>query len=52
MSKSGSGFGWVMVKLKGVWEPRGPSKGTRRDPEGFVVVKDPPIIGCEGGRAI
>ena len=52
MSKSGDGFGMIMVKLKGVWKPRGPSKGTRRDPEGFVVVEDPPIVGCEGGGAI
>ena len=47
MSKSGNGFGWVVVKLKRVREPGDPSKGTRGNPEGFVVVEDPPVVGCE-----
>ncbi len=26
MSESGNGFGWVVVELKGIWEPRDPGK--------------------------
>ena len=52
MSKSGDGFGLVLVELKGVWESSGSCKGTRRDPEGFLVVENPSVVGCEVGRAI
>ena len=52
MSESGNGFGWVVVELKGVWEPRNSGKSTRGNPEGFVVMKDPPIVGCECGGAV
>ena len=52
MSESGNGFGWVVVELKGVCEPSDPGKGTRGNPEGFVVVKDPPVVGCECGGAV
>ena len=52
MSKSGNGFAWVVVKLEGIREPRDPGKGTRGHPEGFVVMKDPPIVWCECGGAV
>ena len=52
VSKSGNRFGVVVVKLKCVWEPSGPSKGASGDPEGFVVVEYPPIVRCEDGGAI
>ena len=52
MSKSGDGFGLVLVELKGVWESSGSCKGTRGDPEGFLVVENPSVVGCEVGRAI
>ena len=52
MSKSGDGFGLVLVELKGVWESSGSCKGTRRDPEGFLFVENPSVVGCEVGGAI
>ncbi len=52
MSKSGDGFGLVLVELKGVWESSGSCKGTRGDPEGFLVVENPSVVRCEVGRAI
>ena len=52
MSESVNGTGWVVVELKGVREPSDPSEGTCGNPEGFVVVKDPPVVECECGGAV
>ena len=52
MSESGDGFGLVLVELKGVWEPAGSCKGTRRDPEGLLFVENPSVVRCEVGGAI
>ena len=52
MSKSGDGFGLVLVELKGVWESSGSCKGARRDPEGLLFVENPSVVRCEVGRAI
>ena len=52
MSKSGDGFGLVLVELKGVWESNGSCKGARRNPEGLLFVENPPVVRCEVGGAI
>ena len=52
MRKRGSGFGWIVVKLKGVGEPSGPSEGARGNPERFVVAEHPPVIGHNCGGAV
>ena len=42
----------VLVEVERVWKTNGASKGSHGDPERFLFLDDPFVVGCEVGGAI
>ena len=42
----------ILVEVEGVWEANDSSKGPHGDPEGFLFLENPFVVGCEIGGSI